>query len=461
VTDWFLPAGGPGSPDEWCFQTVTTADIKVYSDYQSYYDRVAALMSQAKDNNEIFLVGWAFTMYMVLTLKFGIQGPVDLKTFIKGALGRQARVRLLLTRSHSWSDNATEVANATSEGVTEAVIDDQLHPDTSFHQKAAFIKLDSTTNLFVGGMDITLGRRSDPGWFDVQAEIIGAGAHLGRKTLEERWESLKPPLGGLSSTQQSIPQGSGDAHRVQFVRTYPPCPTDTTNWKRTYAKNGDHTYYCLLSRAIGAATKSIYIEEQFFQTMGPAPTRTNPTGGSSPRERSDVPDFPRPLEDLLQDAISRGVKLVVVSNGRGGAANPPLRDTLVQTLKGGANPPVLLQVPGDKKFVHSKVWIFDDHTDDGFVVIGSANFWQPSFTSTGLFAEGEFGVGFTSKVDGKSLGFEKVSFARALRIKLWERLRQDQDPTYTWPRDKAASLDDEIKELIKPIGGADPFTAMA
>ena len=43
MTDWFLPAGGPGSPDEWCFQTVTTADIKIYADYQSYYDRLAGL----------------------------------------------------------------------------------------------------------------------------------------------------------------------------------------------------------------------------------------------------------------------------------------------------------------------------------------------------------------------------------------------------------------------------------
>jgi phosphatidylserine/phosphatidylglycerophosphate/cardiolipin synthase-like enzyme len=350
------------------------------------------------------------------------------------------------------------VADAKKEKVPEAVIDDQLHPDTSQHQKAAFIKLEKTTHLFVGGMDVTLGRRKDPGWFDVHAEIIGAGAHLGRKTLEERWESINPPLGGLSSTQKSIPQGTGDAHKVQFVRTYPPFPADTTNWKRTYAKDGEHTYYCLLSRAIAGATKSIYIEEQFFQTMGPAPNRANPAGGSSPRLRSDVPDVPDTLEHLLQDAISRGVKLVVVTNKRSvGPPNPSLRDTLVQMLKGGTNPAVLLQVPNDKKFVHSKTWIFDDHTDDAFVVIGSANFWQPSLTSVGLFAEGEFGVGFTSKVDGTSLGFPKVSFARALRINLWERLRQDRDSTYTWPRDASASLEDEITELRKPIGDSDPF----
>ena len=71
MTDWFLPAGGPGSPDEWCFQTVTTADIKIYADYQSYFDRLAGLMSQAKENCDVFLAGWAFTVHMVLTEKFG------------------------------------------------------------------------------------------------------------------------------------------------------------------------------------------------------------------------------------------------------------------------------------------------------------------------------------------------------------------------------------------------------
>jgi hypothetical protein len=60
-------------------------------------------------------------------------------------------------------------------------------------------------------------------------------------------------------------------------------------------------------------------------------------------------------------------------------------------------------------------------------------------------------------VDGTSLGFPKVSFARALRINLWERLRQDRDSTYTWPRDASASLEDEITELRKPIGDSDPF----
>lgn len=447
MTDWFLPLGTPGSSDEWCFQTVQTAEIQIYLEYQAYFDRLAGLMSQAKKGDEIFLADWAFSYFMVMTQKFGnVQQP---STFLKAALGRGARVRLMMTPSHTVAnDNADEVALAVKDKI-EAVVDDQLHPNATFHQKSAFIKLEKTAHLFVGGMDVALGRRI-PGWFDVQAEIVGLGAHLGRKTLEERWESIKPPLGGVSFTQKSLPTAKEVAHKVQFVRTYPPFPADTKNWKRTYAKAGEHTYYSLLSRAIAKAKTSIYIEEQFFMAMGPAPTRTNPVGGSSPRARSDVPDVPDTLERLLADAIGRGVKVVVVAANRTSVApNTQFRDTLVKTLTG--RNAVLLQVDPGIKFMHSKTWIFDDFGEDPFVVIGSANFWQASLTSVGPWAEGEFGVAFTSTVDGSSLGFKGVTFARALRIKMWERIRQDRDATYKWPRNDKATLDDEIAELRKPM----------
>ncbi len=465
MTDWFLPPGGPGSPDEWCFQTLPTTDIRLHVSQHAYYERLAGLISQAKTNDEIFLIGWSFSLEMIFTETFG--GPQQIYTFLEAARGRGARVRVLATPQN---DGAQQVALAKEKGV-DAVVDDQLRAGASHHQKAVFIKLESSSHLFVGGMDVTMGRR---GWFDVEAEIIGLGASLGRKTLEERWESVKPPLGGLSATQKTLPPAGGDAHQVQFVRTYAPFPTDTTNWKRTYAKDGEHTYYSLLSRAIAGARKTIYVEEQFFQTMGPAPARVNPAGGSSPRQRSDVPDVPDTIERLLTEAIGNGVKLVVVAAINSGAMRPPdpaARDTLVRTLASSANPPVLLQTVAKRQdffqdgilmathfnnFVHSKSWIFDDE----FVLIGSGNLWPPSLLSVQAPAESEFGVAFTSKVDGTSLGFPKASFARALRIRMWERLRQGVDPNYTFPRNASTSFQDEAKELQTPIGGVSPFVPM-
>src|SRR4029077_13657301 len=123
---------------------------------------------------------------------------------------------------------------------------------------------------------------------------------------------------------------------------YPPFPKDATNWKRKYAKDGDHTYYSLLSRAIGNARKSIYLEEQFFQTMGPAPYRTNPTGGSSPRQRSDLPNLPDTIERQLRDAVGNGVRRVAAAAHKAGPRRPPYpaaRDALVKTLASSLNPP--------------------------------------------------------------------------------------------------------------------------
>jgi phosphatidylserine/phosphatidylglycerophosphate/cardiolipin synthase-like enzyme len=450
VPNWFLPLGTPGSLDEWCFQTVPTAELRVYPDTAAYHDRLASLLSQSKTNHEIFLIGWMFNLDGVLTPK------KSLLVYLEAARGRGARVRLLAPPSHSGGNNATQVSNAVAKKI-DALIDDQLPkapPNDAIliHQKAVFIKLEKNSHLFVGGMDIA---RPIDEWFDVQVEIIGLGASLGRKTLEERWESLKPPLGGLKFTSQPIvPSGKGDAHQVQFVRTYPPFPTDLTNWKRTYAPKGDHTYYALISQAISLAQTSIYIEEQMLWTTGPAPTRNNPAGGSSPKERSDVPDPPNTLEQLLASALGRGVRLVVISS----SDNTQRRKDVVTMLANAnaRNPPILLQALPTAMFVHSKTWIFDDQ----FVVVGSANFWDRSYHSVNVPAEGEFGVGFTSKVDGTSLGFPGVSFARALRILLWERIRQDVDINFTFPRNASASFDDEVRELRKPSNGTDPFQPM-
>ncbi|GFG49023.1 hypothetical protein CQY20_30310 [Mycolicibacterium agri] len=427
-------------------------------------------MSQANENDEILFVGWQFHVHLFFTGKFG--SNQDFATFLQAARARKARVRLLAIPLNRGAEQVAEAKDLK----VEALIDDQLPAGaSSHHQKAVFVGLKSSSHLFIGGIDVA---RERGGWFDVQVEIIGRGADLGRKTLEERWESVKPPLGGVSATQRPLPKPSADAHQVQFVRTYPPFPKDTTGWKRTYAKDGEHTYYSLLCHAIANAKESIYLEEQFFQTMGPAPTRNNPVGGSSPRRRSDVPDVPDTIERLLVDRVANGVKLVVVAANSAGPPrlpDPKARSALVKMLANLKNPPVLLQTKSRaekvfhegqfvttlfKDFVHSKTWIFDDRGEDPFVLVGSANLWPQSLVSVSTPAESEFGVGFASKVDGTSLGFPKVSFARAMRIKMWERLRQSKDPNYTFPRNASASLEDEIAELRKPIGGVDPFEEM-
>lgn len=451
MADWFLPAGAPGSPDEWCFATTGTRELRVYASYLEYYRRLADLFAQAKSGDEIFLVGWGFG------LEENLKGRNSALLFLEAARGRGAKVRILSTPGQGYDDNEAQVANAAGKKL-DAIIDDQLPPgDTRHHQKAVMVKLGPTTHLFLGGMDVTTGRIDQ--WFDVQAEIIGRGAILGRKTLEERWESMRPPLGGLSFPATLPAPGEEDEkHKIQFIRTYSPFPADRTGWKRTYAEKGDHTYYALICRAILAAKTSIYLEDHFLWTMGPAPKRTNPPGGSVPRQRGDVPDMPDTLDRLMKDAIARGVKVVIIGPNfaRFTQVFEDSRKAFIPGLQNANNPPVLLKVRADMMVVHSKTWIFDDE----LVVIGSGNFWHKSYVSVQVPAEAEFGVAFTTKADGAELGFPGIKFARALRLRMWERIRQTLDFNYDFPLNPAATFDDEVRELKSPINGKDPFEPM-
>jgi phosphatidylserine/phosphatidylglycerophosphate/cardiolipin synthase-like enzyme len=452
MTDWFLPPGTPGSPDEWCFRTIETADLRVFVNYQDYYARLADLISLSKTGDEVLLLGWGFGLEQELK-----RGGSALQ-FMEAAQKNGARVRILSTPSHGYNDNNKQMERARKK--LDARVDNQLRPGAVHHQKAALIQLKSGPHVLLGGMDVTTGRVG--GWFDVQVEVIGAGASLGALSMEERWESLSPPLGGVSATKRTpAPADKNPKHQVQFVRTYAPFPTDAKElaaWKRNYAPQGDHTYFALVSQAIAQAKKTIYIEDQFLWPMVNAPKAPKQAGGSRPRKRSDVPDKSATLEGLLAQAIRLGVKVVAIGPDMGqfSASWEQSRKGFVDALQNKRNPPVLLEVPPDMMFVHTKTWIFDDE----FVVVGSANVWGKSYVSVSAPAESEFGVGFTSTVDGAALGFPKASFARALRIRLWERIRQTRDATYVFPRKLSATFDEEVAELKKPIKGKAPLLPM-
>jgi phosphatidylserine/phosphatidylglycerophosphate/cardiolipin synthase-like enzyme len=101
-------------------------------------------------------------------------------------------------------------------------------------------------------------------------------------------------------------------------------------------------------------------------------------------------------------------------------------------------------------YVHSKIWVFDDE----LIIIGSANYWARSFHAEFGQPMSEFGVAITSTKNGKDFGFPNVSYARGLRLKLWERFRKEIEPSFSFPNDaKAANLtfEQEFLELIKNI----------
>ena len=461
MADWFLPKGTPKSPDEWCFHIVSAPEIRFHLTYASYYKRLAELIGKTKESYDgVFLVGWGFN------LEEKLDGKTSALEILRKARQRKVRVKLLATPNVGYEDNFEAVRLAKEKGI-DARIDDQLPPSTqskpSHHQKGAFVQtIVSKTDLyeydeflFVGGMDI-VKERAD--WIDIQAEFTGNAAGFGRLSLDERWRSVTATAGAKKTVSQQdvieMPSGaSKPAHKVQFVRTYPPFPKERKNWKRAYAEKGDHTYFHLLSNAISKAKKSIYIEEHLLFSMGSAPTDANPRKATEPAQRSDLPSAPRALEQQVKQAAARGLDVVIVTPNWGNGVFKTNRDNTAKAME-VTNKKLRVLAIASTAMVHSKLWIFDDE----FVVMGSGNFYGPSHISTSAMpAESEFGFGFTSTIDGRSLGFAKSGFARALRLALWQRLRRQLFVFYKFPDDPKKNFADEFEELIKPIGGRSPF----
>jgi phosphatidylserine/phosphatidylglycerophosphate/cardiolipin synthase-like enzyme len=454
--DWFLPAPPPDSAEAWCFQVVPTVEIRVHTTFMEYTDRLFQLMVQLSENDEYFQLAWDFDLSLAIgpALPKGLPPPMIFRYMYEGAR-RGARVRVLASGGGQNREKNDEHTLRARDFKIQAYNDNQLPSGTSHHQKAVYMKLRKANHVFVGGVDLEVQRHK---WFDVQAEIIGQGAALGRRTFEERWNSvLRSSIIDPFPLRPVVVSTSEPAnHHVQFLRTYPPFPNDKSGWTRTYAPLGDHTYYALISRALKRVKSKLYIEEQFLYPMQKAPAAPGSTSGE--RRRSDVPDIPDTLENLLVAAVSRGVHVVIVVPHKSSVdVNAGYRNKVIQALKNVKKGRVdILQVRAGMLFVHSKTWIFDDE----FVVIGSANFWANSFVSVSHPAESEFGVGFVSSIDGSSLQFKGESFARALRIRLWERIKQTIDFNYIFPRRASASFQEEVAEFKSKIGDKETLESL-
>jgi phosphatidylserine/phosphatidylglycerophosphate/cardiolipin synthase-like enzyme len=431
--DWLLPEAKPGTPNAWRIAQTDESSAIVYVDYGTYFKRLAELFEQAKEGDEVFLVGWEFH------LDEELRPRTTARTLLQRAVGAKARVRLLATAGASTeAENRTEVTKAKRDGI-DAEIDEQYLDGTSHHQKAVYVATSGTAHLFLGGMDIALGFAPEHRvgkWFDVQAEIIGRAAELGRLTLEERWASVKSAQPHASPTlfrPLFMPRKGNNHTSVQFVRTYGKVDQHAKDQGRQYALDGDFSYMELLSHAIKKARYFIYLEDQFFWS-----TRT--AMGS--------------LDDLLKAAAARGVTIVVVAARPNEIGNPSDRERVIQDLLGSVKDKArfhLLQFkrvapPPKPYFVHTKTWIFDDK----LAVVGSANYWEPS-----MIAESEFGVAIASTWSPQE--FPGVPFARALRARMWDRLLQAVPGGGSLNRSKAVEFHQDLEVLTGKRSPLEPM----
>lgn len=426
---WLLPEPSPGSPDAWRrMQTSECDDVYVHDSYQSYFGRLAQLFELVGSNDEIFLVGLEFmlgngdpkkTAEQTTDLLAG-QKAVD---FLTAAKKRGASVRILVSGENTFFGE---------QHIKSSGIDVEHDSQGHHHQKAVYIRIKETSYLFVGGMDISLGFDKGGGkreprlgfWFDGQAEIRGRAAELGRLTLEERWASVKGIPFAASFTRQT-----GTTHTVcQFVRTYPKSVPPASPMARARNYRPDFSYGDLLSQAISKAKMFIYLEDQYFSQM----------------------DVPPGLDDLLINAVgARKVLLVVVGARANQIEEYPKarRGPLVKRLLGEIPQKerlFLLQLREAPEpmpyFVHTKTWIFDDQ----LAVVGSANYWNPSFDG----GDTEFGVAIASTRSKDD--FPGVPFAHALRVRMWNRILKAAAKD-TVKQNKDARFLDELKVLTSGL----------
>ena len=186
---------------------------------------------------------------------------------------------------------------------------------------------------------------------------------------------------------------------VQVIRSFPGCK-EYNAWKSNTGwgsppQEGVHEIHSTFRRALEAARRYIYIEDQGFNAV-------------------------ESLFPCLVGACERGVKVIALIPGRSdpaeGVSSPAPRELSAEVQKGIVNQlsdtdrTNLAVWQLDGIFVHSKVILIDDE----FASIGSANFMDRSMESTSMGDDSELSVAAVST----------GTLVSDLRVTLWaEHLR--------------------------------------
>jgi phosphatidylserine/phosphatidylglycerophosphate/cardiolipin synthase-like enzyme len=436
--EFFQPTGDPSEPDNWKYQVVGCNTCNVHDAYKTYFQRIARCLSELRVGDLAHFSGWLFQADLVL-----VEGDsgTRLDILVKAATRQGAEVRFIATKTPN--DPAAPFDILRNAGAT-ALVDQQI---VESHAKVAYFRLAGRELIFVGGMDLAGNRLNR--WHDVQVELDGDAAALGFQFLQERWfsvynETHAAKLAFMRMTRRQKVDTSFPYY-IQFVRTCAPA----TSASRTYATRGDFSCYSSLFRALSIAEKSIYVEDQSIMGVTGIPYGATRSSQFAPKFRHEIPGTSRALDDVFLGALAKkrndnAVCKVFVSGGwaSGKFVVEPFKSNSSQLiLKVRAESVLPLKTPaGDKlAFVHSKTWLIDDR----LLIVGSANYWPPSFD-----AIDEFGV---------AVLLPSPAHGRSLRIKLWHRIRLTFDPA-----DKALlgadnSFAQDAKNLVAKVGENVPF----
>ncbi len=299
------------------------------------------------------------------------------------------------------------------------------------HQKIVVVVGYQGTIAFLGGMDLNNTRVHNGGvepLHDVHLRITGPAAAQVLKTFEQRWTDhpdaaalevtkfraspmapfstafpAQPPLAG---TVPSCAQPAGPAPQERTVgigRTY----ANMRKFNRTdvygFAPDGEHSALDMVIDGIRTARSTIYLEDQYLSS---AIIRTELARKlTEPGFRYLLvlitnSDSVKPAEfsglKVYRNEYRRDLSTADPSHSRWGMYSlKPCPDTTRRWWSG--------------EYVHSKTWIFDDQ----YVIIGSANCTDRSFTFDTEIVAGISESGLVRPGPD--------TFAMALRINLWHK----------------------------------------
>ncbi len=450
-------------------------DTSIYLNYESYFERIGVLLEELDKGDMILMVGYEFG--------FDEDSPLILRkgksaqNLIKNAYIKGVSIHLLCSGGKSPKSVAFLRSLNTIRAVkaTEVVVKEDygLSKNNDHHQKAVFIQKQGKSFLFLGGMDLTHKRVGIN--IDCQIEINGDTASLGYATLLERYNNIGPQKLYLNfqenfTNNEYKPESNKQEGLFQFVRSYEPVPKDGFDYGpapkrfRKYVEAGERSYYDLVSQAISSSKESIYFEDQFFESF------------------TELGETPKELDKLLLEASEQNVKVCGIGSDYKLLVNEenkgierinniflkkPIKSSValnfILNRKQGLQkrsdkifPFIYLLGPLFKKenkaktFMHSKIWIFDDK----FIVIGSANYWRSSYLPN---CRSEFGVGFYFAEGVYHPELTNVSYAKGLRLKLWERIRKEVDSSFKFSDSNISNFGKEFETLIAPLNGKEVF----
>lgn len=477
-------------------------EIEFLIDGRTYLGELDAAIRATDPGDRVYLVDWFFDPTLDLggrklgdpdfmeigdLLAIKQQAGVDVRVIINGGqfLG--------VTNAASFYSNYTALTNlrarippgATAPPLATRVLYDWSGAEVTgtHHQKAALVMRKGVLTAFVAGIDVNPlmldGRPHNGrligtplvrwGWHDGGVRLIGAATDGVYQNFAHRWEEA----GTLPPSTLWVKAGPlmpGPAQRVRYdpgvTAGVPNLPTQTTatptlgatvqilrsryftklnrvgavNQPWLTAGGGQlREVHATLSRAIAAAQRYIYIEDQFLADHPPLPAPVD-EGAWALLDR--IIDDRTPLFSLfplLKAAARRGVKIIMVGSGYAdpgdlftGEKNIALPRQLTELAAGDEQQIAVWRMV--QQTVHTKLMLIDDE----FAAIGSANIQARSMIGVdselhaavvsaaatvtdlraGLWAE-HLNVDYDTAPSTLQAAFDDLSFALGMWRKHW------------------------------------------